>query len=79
MGQLNLIKNFMTQRNYCANDIMGIIFIILLITTWLTLLYGIIQGASPETQKSRQCQAIFDTPKSGINEMQQEYYNQNCK
>lgn len=69
----------MQKRNYCADNIMGIIFITLLITISLTLLYGIIQFTSPETQKSRQCQVIFDTPKSEINEMQQEYYNTNCK
>lgn len=79
MGQLSLIKNFMTQRNYCADDIIGALLIMVCITTLATVIYGILQFTSPETQKSRQCQAIFDTQKSEINEMQQEYYNQNCK
>ena len=69
----------MQKRNYCDDNIMRVLFITLLITISLTLLYGILQFTSPKTQKSRQCQAIFDTPKSEINEMQQEYYNTNCK
>ena len=69
----------MQKRNYCADDIMGVLFITTLITISLILLYAILQFTSPETQKSRQCQAIFDTQKSEINEMQQEYYNKNCK
>lgn len=69
----------MQKRNYCDDNIMRVLFITLLITISLTLLYGILQFTSLETQKSRQCQAIFDTPKSEINEMQQEYYNTNCK
>jgi hypothetical protein len=79
VGQQNLIKNFMTQRKYCADDIMGVLFIMLCITALAMTIYGILQFVSPETQKSRQCQAIFDTQKSEINEMQQEYYNKNCK
>lgn len=69
----------MTTRNYCADDIIGVLFIMVCIATLASAIYGILQFTSPETQKSRQCQAIFDTPKSEINEMQQEYYNQNCK
>ena len=69
----------MTKRNYCADDIMGVLFIILFIVASLGLIRSILECTSPQTQKSRQCQAIFDTQKSEINEMQQEYYNQNCK
>ena len=69
----------MTQRKCCADDIMGVLLIMVCITILATTIYGILQFTSPETQKSRQCQAIFDTQKSEINEMQQEYYNSSCK
>jgi hypothetical protein len=69
----------MTKRNYCADDIMGLVFAMLLLFLSCVLIYAIIQFQSPETQKTRQCQAIFDTQKNEINEMQQEYYNKNCK
>ena len=79
MGQLNLIQKFMSKRNYCADDIMGLVFAMLLLFLSCVGMYCAFALQSPETQKTRQCQAIFDTPKSEINEMQQEYYNSNCK
>ena len=42
----------MTQRNYCADDIMGVLFIIVCITMLAITIRGILQFTSPETQKA---------------------------
>jgi hypothetical protein len=69
----------MTKYKYAYDNLDRLI-------TVLKLLCGIVAFtglyfylSAPRTQKSLECRRIFDTPKSEINEMQQEYYNQNCK
>lgn len=69
----------MTKYKYAYDNLHRLITVLILLCAFFAFTVLCFYLSAPETQKSRQCQAIFDTPKSEINEMQQEYYNQNCK
>ena len=69
----------MTKYKYAYDNLDRLITVLTLLCAIFAITGLYFYLSAPETQKSRQCQVIFDTPKSEINEMQQEYYNQNCK
>jgi len=69
----------MTKYKYAYDNLDRLITVLTLLCAIVAFTVLCFYLSASETQKSRQCQAIFDTPKSEINEMQQEYYNQNCK
>jgi hypothetical protein len=70
---MNNIKNFFAEL---LHMILGIFIILVIIgAAWIVF----VEPFLPSTLIRSKCRVIFDLPKSEINEMQQEYYNQNCK
>jgi len=70
---MNNIKNFFAEL---LHNILGIFIILVIIgAAWIVFVAPFL----PSTTMRHQCSVIFDLPKSEINEMQQEYYNKNCK
>jgi hypothetical protein len=70
---MNNIKNFFAELSF---NILGIFIMLVIIwAAWLVFVVPFL----PSTLTRNQCRVIFDLPKSEINEMQQEYYNKNCK
>jgi len=63
---MNNIKNFFAEL---------LIILVIIGGAWIVF----VAPFSPSTTMRHQCGVIFDLPKSEINEMQQEYYNKNCK
>lgn len=70
---MNNIKNFFAEL---LHNILGILIMLVIIwVAWIVFVAPFL----PSTLMRHQCGVIFDLPKTEINEMQQEYYNKNCK